>query len=42
MSQLYVEGVKVGVAGPVWDNAPPERGPGETPDIRTGTRIKKK
>lgn len=42
MSQLYVEGVKVGVAGPVWDSAPPERGPGESPDIRTGTRIRKK
>jgi predicted acylesterase/phospholipase RssA len=42
MNQLYVEGVKVGVAGPLWDDTPPERGPGEHPDIRTGTRTKKK
>jgi predicted acylesterase/phospholipase RssA len=36
MHKLYVEGVKVGVDGPAWDAAPPDRGPGEADDIRTG------
>jgi predicted acylesterase/phospholipase RssA len=38
MHKLYVEGVKVGVDGPAWDAAPPDRGPGEADDIRTGPR----
>jgi predicted acylesterase/phospholipase RssA len=42
MSRLYAEGVKVGVAGPVWDTAPPERGAGETDDIRTGAHLRRK
>ena len=39
MHRLYVEGVRVGFDGD-WDATPPERSPGETPDIRTGTKLK--
>jgi predicted acylesterase/phospholipase RssA len=38
MNKLYVEGVKVGVNGPVWDTTPPDAGSGEADDIRTGPR----
>jgi predicted acylesterase/phospholipase RssA len=38
MNRLYVEGVKVGVDGPTWDTTPPDGGPGEPDDIRTGPR----
>lgn len=38
MSQLFVEGAKVGMAGPVWETVPPERTPGEA-EIRTGRRL---
>ncbi|HET6574246.1 MAG TPA: patatin-like phospholipase family protein [Fimbriiglobus sp.] len=38
MHKLYVEGVKAGVAGPAWDTTPPDGGPGEPDDIRTGPR----
>jgi predicted acylesterase/phospholipase RssA len=38
MSQLFVEGAKVGLAGPVWETVPPERTPGEA-EIRTGRRL---
>jgi len=39
MLRLYVGGVRVGFEGD-WDATPPERSPGETPDIRTGTTLK--
>ena len=39
MHRLYVEGVRVGFDGD-WRTTPPERSPGETPDIRTGTKLK--
>jgi hypothetical protein len=42
MNKLYVEGVKVGVGGPVWDTVPPDGGPGEPDDIRTGPRPKRR
>jgi predicted acylesterase/phospholipase RssA len=42
MNRLYVEGVKVGVDGPVWDTVPPDGGPGEPDDIRTGLRPKRR
>jgi hypothetical protein len=38
MNKLFVEGVKVGVEGPTWDTTPPDRGPGEPDEIRTGSR----
>jgi predicted acylesterase/phospholipase RssA len=38
MNKLYVEGVKAGVNGPVWDTTPPDVGSGEADDIRTGPR----
>jgi predicted acylesterase/phospholipase RssA len=38
MSQLFVEGAKVGLAGPVWETVPSERTPGEA-EIRTGRRM---
>jgi predicted acylesterase/phospholipase RssA len=40
MAQLFAEGVKVGVDGPVWDATPPVRGPGEPDEIRSGVQIK--
>ncbi|OWK43081.1 patatin-like phospholipase family protein [Fimbriiglobus ruber] len=40
MNKLFVEGVKVGVAGPVWVTEPPDRGPGEPAEIRTGPRFR--
>jgi predicted acylesterase/phospholipase RssA len=42
MHKLYVEGVKVGVGGPVWDTVPPDGGPGEPDDIRTGPRPRRR
>ncbi len=39
MSELFVEGAKVGMAGPVWETVPPERTPGEA-EIRTGRRLR--
>jgi predicted acylesterase/phospholipase RssA len=38
MNKLYVEGVKAGVDGPVWDVTPPDGGTGDADDIRTGPR----
>ena len=38
MNQLFVEGLKVGLDGPIWDSTPPERG-GETDEIRSGLRV---
>ena len=40
MGPLYVEGIKVGVAGPAWDTEVPERSPGTTGTIRTGPRLR--
>jgi predicted acylesterase/phospholipase RssA len=40
MAQLFAEGVKVGVEGPVWDATPPVRGPGEPDEIRSGVQVK--
>ena len=39
MNQLFVEGLKVGLEGPIWDSNPPERGGGETDEIRSGLRV---
>ena len=39
MHRLYVEGVRVGYEKD-WQETPPERGPGETPEIRTGRQLK--
>jgi predicted patatin/cPLA2 family phospholipase len=41
MAPLFVEGVKVGFAGPVWQSTPVERGPGEVGEIRTGLHLRK-
>jgi predicted acylesterase/phospholipase RssA len=41
MTKLFVEGVRVGVAGPVWDSSPLETGPGEDAPIRTGNQVGK-
>lgn len=40
MSRLFVEGVQVGVAGPKWETQPPDFGPGEDGEIRTGSRLR--
>ena len=40
MGPLYVEGIKVGVAGPSWDTEVPERSPGTGGAIRTGPRLR--
>ncbi len=40
MNRLYVEGVRVGIAGPIWQNGPPERSPGDNAEIRTGPRFR--
>jgi len=39
MNQLFVEGLRVGLEGPVWDLVPPERGAGETDEIRSGLQV---
>ena len=41
MAPLFVEGVKVGFAGPTWESEPVERGPGEIGEIRTGVFLKR-
>jgi hypothetical protein len=41
MAPLFVEGVKVGYAGPRWDTTPIERGPGEAGEIRTGIHLRR-
>jgi predicted acylesterase/phospholipase RssA len=39
MSKLYAEGLKDGVAGPLWRYAPPEICPGEGDQVRGGLRL---
>jgi predicted patatin/cPLA2 family phospholipase len=42
MTRMFVEGVKVGTDGPMWDTTPPEHGPGDADDIRTGPRPRRR
>ena len=41
MNKLFEKGFEFGVAGNQWKTAPPERGPGETDPIRTGTSFQR-
>jgi len=40
MQKLFVEGVRIGVAGPIWDDTPIEHSPGDDGQIRTGKGLK--
>lgn len=41
MNKLFVEGVRVGVAGPTWDTAPLEASESAESQIRTGRQVRK-
>lgn len=40
MTKLFNEGVHLGVSGPKWETQPPDLGPGDDAEIRTGSRLK--
>lgn len=40
MTRMFTEGARIGMSGPKWSVDPPERAPGDSSPIRTGTRFR--